>query len=279
MNDFIEIGKINTLKLDRFTEPGAYLIAGDGEDVLLPNSYLTKEMDLDDEIEVFIYTDSEDRVVATTLRPKALLGEFAQFEVVSVVKFGAFVNWGLPKDLFVPNALQKRPFKVGEKRILRVSLDQKKDMLIGDEKVGRFLSHKPKDLKQKQEASCLILAKTPLGYKAIVNNKYEGMIFNNEIYEKLQVGDSKKCFIKNIREDGKLDLSLREIGKNRDSETEERIKTMLQEKGKLPYTYKTDPDTIKKIFQTSRKGFKRALTSLIEKEVIELLEDGIVLKR
>lgn len=278
MNDFIEIGKINTLKIDRFTEPGVYLIAGDGEDVLLPNCYLTKKMDLEDEIDVFIYTDSEDRVVATTQKSKALLGEFEMFEVVAVEKFGAFVDWGLPKDLFVPLSLQKRPFQVRERRILRVSLDKKRDMLIGDEKIGRFLSHKPTDLQNKEEAGCLILAKTPLGYKAIVNNKYEGMIFDNEIYENLRVGERKKCFIKNIREDGKLDLSLREIGKNRDSGTEEKITAMLKEKGKLPYTYKTDPEIVKKVFQTSRKGFKRALTSLIEKEVIELSQDGIGLK-
>ncbi|MCV6608462.1 MAG: S1-like domain-containing RNA-binding protein [Campylobacterales bacterium] len=278
MNDFIEVGKINTLKVDRFTDPGAYLICTMGEDVLLPNQYITDDIDIEDEIDVFIYTDSEDRLVATTNKPKALLGDFEQFEVVGVEKFGAFVDWGLPKDLFVPRSLQKNPFKLGEKRILRVSLDKKRDMLIGDEKVGRFLSHKPTDLKKSDEVNALVLAKTPLGFKVILNNKYEGMIFTNEVYEDLKVGDRKKCFVKNIREDGKLDISLRAIGKNRDDETVEKIKTMLQKKGKLPYTYKIDPEVAKDVFQTSRKGFKRALTALIDEGVIELLEDGIVLK-
>jgi len=131
INEKIELGKINTLRIDRFTEPGIYLMAQDEEDLLLPGQYVTDDMTVDQEIDVFVYTDSEDRLVATTETPKAMLDEFGFFEVVDVAEFGAFVNWGLPKDLFIPKNRQKTPFRVGDKRILRVVKDEQSERLLG----------------------------------------------------------------------------------------------------------------------------------------------------
>ncbi len=278
MNKTIEIGTINQLRIDRFTTPGAFLAAQDGEDVLLPNAYLSKEMDLDDIIEVFIYTDSEDRLIATTKRPKISLGESGLLEIVSVKDFGAFANWGLPKDLFIPKSCQKRPFKEGEKRFLRVVLDEKYKMLIGDEKVGKHLSKDLKDLEEGQNVDCVVIAKTPLGFKVIVNKIYEGTIFENEVFSPLKVGDNTKGYIKKKRFDGKLDISLRKIGEDKDKATQELILEMLKNKSVLPFNYKSSPEEIKKTFHTSRKGFKRSLTALIEKEAIEIVENAIVLK-
>lgn len=278
MNKKIEIGKINQLKIDRFTTPGAFLVAEDGEDVLLPNKYVTEEMDLDDIVDVFIYTDSEDRLVASTKKPYAIVDEFGHFEIVAVQHFGAFAKWGLEKDLFIPKSCQKREFRVGDKKILRVTIDPKHEMIIGDEKVGRYLTDDVKDLKEQDKVKCLVLGKTPLGYKVIVENQYEGTIFENEVYENIKVGNTKFGFIKKIRFDGKLDISLREVGENKDKKTEDLILHLLSKSPKIPYTYKTDPELVKKIFKTSRKGFKRALTSLINQEKIEVVEDGIVLK-
>jgi predicted RNA-binding protein (virulence factor B family) len=279
MNKNIELGITNKLRIDRFAEPGAYLMAEDEEDVLLPNCYVTDDMYVDDEIDVFIYTDSEDRLVSTTLKPKAKVGEYGYFKIVAVQKFGAFADWGLMKDLFIPISCQKRPFKVGDKRILRVAKEERREMIIGDEKIGRYLSNKPTDVNYRDSVKCLVIAKTPMGFKVVVNNKYEGMIFTSEIYEDLRIGDKKEGFIKKIRDDGKLDIALRVVGRSKDVATVDLIKEMLKDKGKLPYTYKIDPEVAKSVFKTSRKGFKRALTELIEKKEIELLDDGIIKKK
>lgn len=281
MNKSIELGKINTLKIARFTEPGAYLAAEDGEDLLLPNQYLTDDMALDQEIDVFVYTDSEDRLVATTAKPKAMLDQFGFFEVVDVAGFGAFVDWGLPKDLFVPKNRQKTPFKVGEKRILRVVKDDQSNRLIGVEKIKQFLSHEVEEGYYKNRAvSLLVIAKTPLGFKVIVDNKYSGMLFTNEIFEKIAVGDSKKGFVKEVRKDGNLDIALQPIGTEAKKDiATDKIVTLLEEnKGSLPYNYKSDADLISSVFGLSKKNYKRALTTLIDAGQIEVTETGIYKK-
>ena len=174
INEHLILGSINTLRIDRITDPGIFLMAKDGKDVLLPNQYTTETMKVDDEIDVFLYTDSEDRIVATTEKPAAMLNEFGFFKVVDLTHFGAFVDWGLQKDLFVPKTHQKSAFKVGEQRILYVDYDEKTHRLIGSERLTQHLKFHKKVLKPNQEVSILIMAKTPMGYKCIVNNSYEG---------------------------------------------------------------------------------------------------------
>lgn len=279
MNEHIELGLVNQLKIDRKSDHGFYLVAEDGDDVLLPNAYITKEMQLGDEIEVFIYNDSEDRYVATTQRPKALLGEFGYFEVVDVAPFGAFVDWGLPKHLFVPKAFQKIPLEVGMKFVFRVCYDEKTDRLIGAHKFKNFLESEPKDLSLNQKVELIVREKTPLGYKVIVENRYEAMIYHNEIFEDIWIGQKKFGYVKNIREDKKIDISLQPVGKDNEDIAIHRIKkVLLKNGGELECNYKSSPELIKELFGLSKKNYKKALTKLLEDGVIVMEEERITLK-
>lgn len=279
INEHIELGVLNTLKINRITEPGAYLEALDEEVVLLPNAYITSEMKIDDELEVFIYTDSEDRLVATTQMPYAKKGEFLFTRVVDVVNFGAFVDWGLPKDLFVPKNRQKTPFKDGQTRIIRITEDEETKRLIGVEKITSFLSTHTKQLKTNQAVDLLIFAKTPLGYKTIINNTYEGMIYSNEVFTSISVGDKLQGFIKAVRKDGKVDVSLQPIGKTfaQDVNTSKIIETLKQNHNNLPYNYKTDASIVQEMFSMSKKAYKRALTDLVDKNIIKIDDEGMEL--
>jgi uncharacterized protein len=289
MNEKIILGEINTLLIKRDTDHGFFLVPSrtkeeiceqsetEAYEVLLPNAYITDDMQVGDEIEVFIYTDSEDRLVATTDYPKALINEFAFVKVVDVAPFGAFVDIGLPKHLLVPNNKQKNKFHVGDTRIIRVVKDDKSERLIGIEKITSFLSSDTKHFKKNQEVKVLVISKTPLGFKVIVDNNYEGMIYANEVFCKLFTGDTKKAYIKTIREDGKLDISLQPIGKNakKDAGSEKILELVQKNNGSLPFTYKSDANEITKVFNMSKKNFKSSLTLLIESKKIILNDTGI----
>ncbi len=276
----LDFGRVNTLRIDRFAVPGAYLMAGDGSDVLLPNQYVTDAMAVDNLVEVFIYTDSEDRPVATTDRPAAMRDEFGFFEVVDVAKFGAFVDWGLPKDLLVPKNRQKTPFRVGEKRFLRVVKDEQSDRLIGVERISKYLSHSPRGYHPNKEVKLLFIAKTPLGFKVIVDDAYEGLAFDNEIFEPVAVGDSRTGYVKQVRADGNFDVSLQPVGKaaRADNDQAKVLAPLEAAGGMLPYNSKSDPDLITKTFGLSKKAFKRTLVQLQESGDIEVKETGIYLK-
>lgn len=279
-NGSINIGEINTLEVMRDTDYGYFLEAKDGSEILLPNIYVMEdEMPMGSLIDVFVYTDSEDRPVATTKMPYAKLGEYGYFTVVDYKSYGAFVNWGLPKDLFVPLSQQKEYFNIGKKYLLRVCLDEQTGRLFGTQKIGKYFNRDMKGLHQNKELDAIVLAKTPLGFKVVADNQYEGMLFSNEIFEEIRIGDRKKVYIKSVRKDGKLDLSLQPIGKQaKISEAENTILQLLKEAdGTLPFTYKSDAEAIKKVFGMSKKNFKRTLTEMIESQKIQLLEDAIVL--
>lgn len=276
----INIGEINTLEVMRDTDYGYFLEAKDEKEVLLPNVYVMEdEMPMGSLIDVFVYTDSEDRPVATTKMPYAKLGEYGYFTVVDYKSYGAFVNWGLPKDLFVPLSQQKEHFTIGKKYLLRVCLDAQTDRLFATQKIGKYLNRDMSGLHQNKVLDAIVLAKTPLGFKVVADNQYEGMLFTNEIFEEIRIGDRKKVYIKNVRKDFKLDLSLQPIGKKaKIGEAEGIILQILKEAdGTLPFTYKSDADEIKQKFGMSKKNFKRTLTELIERKQIELLDNSIVL--
>ncbi|MEA1983519.1 MAG: S1-like domain-containing RNA-binding protein [Campylobacterota bacterium] len=276
---FLELGMINTLVIDRLTTPGAYLMAQDGNDVLLPGPYLTPDMKEGTLIDVFLYTDSEDRLVATTNKPTAMLDEMALFEVVDTAPFGAFMNWNLSKDLLVPNMFQKTPFKVGEKRFIKVIYDERTHRLVGTEKLGDFLDKKVVGLAVNKEVNILIISKTPLGFKCIVNDKYEGLIYHNEIFENITLGDKKIAYVKVVRKDGNIDLTLRKPGSKKSGGSNDKVLALLKEnKGIMPYNYKSDAELIKNVFGLSKKEFKRTLTSLVDAKKIEVKDTGIFLK-
>ena len=280
LNQYLELGKLNTLRADRLTPHGIFLMAANGKDVLLPQAYVTDDMIEDSLVEVFLYTDSEDRLIATTLKPYAMLDQFALLKVVDTTKFGAFLDWGLPKDLLCPTKLQKNPFQVGEKHFVKVVYDEKTHRLIASEKLGEFFDKKVKGLYPRQEVSIIPILKTPLGYKCIVNDRYEGLIYHNEIFENIVLGEEKKGYIKTVRKDGNIDLSLRIIGKKQQTTSaSDKVYTLLKENnGIMPYNYKSDAELIKKVFAMSKKEFKRSLTKLQEENKIEIKETGIYLK-
>jgi len=278
-NDFLELGLLNILRVDRHTPHGIFLMAYDGKDVLLPQAYVTDEMVEDSLLEVFLYTDSEDRLIATTLKPTAMLNEYALFEVVDVAPFGAFMNWGLAKDLLVPNMFQKEPFKVGEKRCLRVVYDERTHRRVGTERLGDFFEKRVKGLSTNSEVKIIVIAKTPLGFKCIVDDKYEGLIYHSEIFENIQLGDEKTAYVKTIRKDGNIDLNLRKPGSKKSASTGDKVLDLLTENGgSMPYNYKRDAELIKDVFGMSKKDFKRSLTNLQDKGQILVKDTGIYIK-
>lgn len=274
MNEKIEVGKINTLKVNRVSQPGLYLISGDEEEILLPNTYVNSTMQIGNLMEVFVYTDSEDRLVATTLKPYLYLKEFAYLKVVDIAKFGAFVDIGLAKDILVPKNRQKSSFSIGGKKVLQLQLDELSNRLIASEKFE--LEVFSGELKINDEVNIIIYSKTPLGYKVIVNNSFEGMIYHNEIFENLKVGDRKIAYIKNIRDDKKVDIRLQKIGQK---SYENKVYDILVENGgELGFNYKSNAQDIKNIFGMSKKSFKASLTKLLKEDKIILIEDGMKLK-
>jgi len=274
INEKIEVGKLNTLRVNRVSEPGIYLISGDETEVLLPNAYVVKSMEIDSLLEVFIYTDSEDRLVATTLKPYVYLYEFASLKVVDTAKFGAFVDIGLPKDILVPKNKQKSSFIVDSYKVLQLQLDEKTNRLIASEKFD--LLKKVKNLNKNDEVEIILYSKTPLGFKVIVNDRYEGMIYHSEIFENIKIGDKKRAYVKNVREDNKIDISLQKIGQK---ESGDRVfDVLVKNGGKLNFTYKSEAEDIKNLFGVSKKSFKLSLTKLIDENKIILEENCIRVK-
>ena len=273
IDEKIKQGVVNTLKVNRVSEPGIYLISGDETEVLLPNAYVKKEMAIDSLLDVFIYTDSEDRLVATTLKPYLYLNEFANLKIVDSAKFGYFVDIGLPKDLLVPKNRQKGTYNIGSYKVLQMQFDERTSRLIASEKY--ILEEEPKNLKQGDEVEIILYSKTPLGFKVIVNNLFDGMIFHSEIFENLKIGDKKRAYIKNLREDKKLDISLQKIGEKVDSNKV--LEILKANGGVLNFTYKSDAEDIKNMFAMSKKAFKATLTKLIDEKKINLENDRICL--
>ncbi|DAB29287.1 MAG TPA: DNA-binding protein [Sulfurimonas sp. UBA12504] len=278
-SEYLELGLLNCLRVDRHTPHGVFIMSQDGKDVLLPQSYVTDTMIEDSLVEVFLYTDSEDRLIATTLTPTAMLDEYAVFEVADIAPFGAFMKWGLAKDLFVPNMFQKTPFKLGEKRFLKVIYDERTHRLVGTEKLGEFFQRRMRDLKINDEVKILVISETPLGFKCIVNGKYEGLIYHTEIFETINLCDEKSAYVKTIRKDGNIDLVLRKPGSKKSGGSAEKVFELLQKnKGIMPYNYKSDAELIKDVFGLSKKDFKRALTTLVDDSKIDVKESGIYLR-
>jgi predicted RNA-binding protein (virulence factor B family) len=275
----IVLGKMNNLKINRFTQNGAYLISQDNEEVLLPNAYITSKTKLDDNIDVFIYTDSEDRFIATTSTPKGMVGDFVGLEVVDVAKFGIFLDWGLRKDLLLPQNKQKTRFEIGETKVIRIIEDELTNRLYATEEFSQFLSKDTENLTTNQEVDLLVLYKTPLGFKVLISNKYEGVVFENEIFTALEVGQKLRGYIKNVREDGKVDVSLQPIGEKRHQISTNKILEILkqQKDNEINFTYKSNHQDINNTFGLSKKVFKKTLSLLIENKKIILKSDSIKL--
>ncbi len=277
----IEIGKMNHLEVVKEVDFGFYLEGGiDFEKILLPIRYVPEGLRVGDSLDVFIYKDSEDRIIATTEKPYVMVGEFAYLEVVAVNSYGAFLDWGLSKDLILPFNQQKRRLNVGDWRTVRVYLDEYTNRIVASTKLDKFLDKTPVDYKPGQEVSLLICNRTDLGWRAIVNHLHWGLILEHEVFETLKGGTRRTGYIKNIREDGKIDLSLNPPGSMKIEDISDEIMAMLKAQGGfLPLTDKTAPEVIYGLFHMSKKTFKKALGALFRQELISIDEDGIRLVR
>ncbi|MBN2236041.1 MAG: GntR family transcriptional regulator [Bacteroidales bacterium] len=274
----IALGEYNLLRIDRFMTPGAFLVDEEGKDVLLPNKYLPENASVGDEIEVFIYTDSEDRIIATTIDPPITLNEFGFLKVKDVNNIGAFLDWGLEKDLLVPFSEQNQPMEINRWYVVRLFLDDKTNRLVASNKLNKFLEVDYISVEVNEEVDILVIEKTDLGYKLIINHVHKGLAYASETFRELNVGDTLKGYIKNIREDGKIDVSLQKQGYDNVEPSSKQILDLLkQQNGFLALTDKSEPDKIYDVLQMSKKTFKKAIGNLYRRKQIRLEEDGIYL--
>ncbi|HEV7381937.1 MAG TPA: S1-like domain-containing RNA-binding protein [Dyadobacter sp.] len=270
------IGKYNLLTIERVTSVGMFLSEVEGEEVLLPNQYLTDEMQVGDTIRVFVYLDSEDRPVATTETPKIVRNEFACLEVTDVSEYGAFMDWGLIKDLFVPFREQSVPMKLGEWHVVFLYLDNKSSRLIASTKIDRFLENERLTVQEGDEVDLLVWQKTDLGYNAIVNQYHKGLIYHNEVFRDLKPGDSLKGYVKKIRPENKLDISLQKAGGEHIEPSAQQILSELKKAGGfLNLSDTSSPEDIYRVFQISKKVFKKAIGGLYKQGIIRIGDDGI----
>ena len=273
------LGKYNDLTITRNTDQGLYLEDPQGEEVLLPNRYVTDDMKLDDRIRVFVYNDSEDRPVATTETPLALRDEFAYLEAVDVNNKGAFLDMGLTKDLLVPFSEQLTPMERGKKYLVFVHLDRVSSRLIASPRLNRFIDNERLTIAEGDEVDLIIWERTDLGYNVIVNEFHKGLIFESDIFKTLHVGDRMKGYVKKIREENKLDITLEKIGVERFEPLIQRIVDALNAKGGfLPLHDDSPPEAISKILGMSKRNFKKSIGNLWKNGVITFEENGIRLK-
>jgi len=271
-----EIGKINHLEVVKEVDFGIYLDGGDLGEILMPKRYVPEGTMPGDHLDAFIYLDSEDRLVATTEKPLAMVEEFALLQVVSVTPVGAFLNWGLPKDLFVPFREQRQPMEEGKKYLVYVYVDTNTKRIAASSKIEHYLDNIPVDYDLDEEVDLIVVNETDLGYNAIIDNSHFGILYKNEVFQPLNPGDRVQGYIKKIRTDGKIDLRLEKIGYEKISAFVDRIIVELQKnKGFLPLTDKSSPEEIYKTFKISKKNFKAAVGALYKKKFIVLEENGI----
>jgi predicted RNA-binding protein (virulence factor B family) len=269
------LGKINQLEILRFTAPGAYLCDADGNEVLLPGKYINSEWEIGDFIDVFIYKDSEDRFVATTETPLIFLGEFQFLKVKEITPIGAFLDWGLEKDLFVPFKEQQMKMIEGNSYMVTLQLDEATHRLFASSKINKYLTPCEDLNLLHQEVKIVVSDPTDLGIKVIVNDAYNGMIYRNDINQQLRKGQILKGYVNQIREDGKIDLRLEKIGFEKFDDASQFIMNLLQHQGTLPYSDKSDPDDIREFFKMSKKTFKQAIGKLYKQRRINILDNAI----
>jgi len=273
----LRIGEYNELEVSRESPHGMYLHSDKGE-ILMPNRYVTPELKPGDQIRVFVYTDSEDRLVAITQEPKATVGEFASLLVKDVTTVGAFLDWGLDKDLLLPYREQLNPVKPGENVVVHLVSDPKTERVVAISKIQAFLHELPDDLEGDQAVELMIYDQTPLGYKVLIDRKFHGLLYQNELFEDIKLGEIRQGFIKKVREDGKIDVSLQQQGMKGMKDARGSLLEMLQENnGFLPLHDKSSPAEIYDTLGMSKKNFKKAVGNLYREKKIRMSENGIKL--
>ena len=274
----LTIGRYNDLTIVRKVDFGVYLSDGE-QDVLLPIRQVPPRAGQGDVLRVFVYTDSEDRPIATTQQPRAIAGEFALLAVVSTGPVGAFLDWGLEKDLLVPHSEQRYPLREGRSYVVRVLLDKMTNRVIASAKLSKFLSTDTSALKEGQKVEALFTQHTDDGTMAIVDDRYAAAIFPDEIFDRLRIGERRTAYVKKIREDGKVSLSLNPQGYEAVAAQAPQILEMLKKAGGfLPYSDQTSPETIRAVFGMSKGSFKKLIGGLMKEGRIEISYHGIRLK-
>lgn len=271
----IKVGQFNRLKVIKEVPFGVYLDADDWDEILLPGKYVPKGTQVNDMLEVFVYFDSEDKIIATTQRPRTQVGKCAFLKAIDVNAVGAFLDWGLDKDLLVPGPEQYRPMERDKSYLVCVKLDSK-GRIIASSKLDHFLDKTPLRCKEGDEVSLLIAENTHLGTKVIINDRHWGLIHKGDIFQSLIYGKRMPGYIKTIREDGKIDVSLRKTGQDSIHELAERILTELHKKGGfIPLHDKSSPAEIQRALGESKKSFKMAIGNLYKRGEISIESNGI----
>lgn len=272
----VQIGKINNLKVLKHVDFGVYLDGGDDGEILLPLRFMPDPCEVGDEIDVFICYDSEDRLIATTETPKAMVHDFALLKVVATSNVGAFLDWGLSKDLFLPFAEQTRALRVGQEVLVYIYVD-KSDRLSASMRLERNIEKTAANYEEGQKVNLIIAGRTDLGFKAIIEKRHWGVLYGNEVFQPLRQGQQIEGYIKKMRPDGKIDLSLQRSGHKaiREDVGPKILELLKQKNGFLPVNDKTPPEEIYRLFGVSKKQYKVALGGLYKKRLISVDEDGI----
>ncbi|MEP2279041.1 S1-like domain-containing RNA-binding protein [Maribacter sp.] len=274
----IELGRINNLEILRDTSVGLFLGDEEGNDVLLPNKYVPTAYEIGEKIKVFCYLDYDERPVATTLEPDIMLGEFRLLQVAEVNEFGAFMQWGLEKHLLVPFREQRVKMKEGQWYVVHCYLDDRSGRLVASNKLDRFLNNDTIDLKEWEKVDLVVTRQTDLGWEVIVNEKHKGLVYFNEVFKPINIGDVIPGCIKTIRKDNKLDISLQPLGAKVLEPAAKKIYEVLAESGGfLGLHDKSAPEEIRDVFQMSKKTFKKGLGTLYRERKIKIESDGITL--
>jgi len=279
LNTMIEIGKYAKLTVLKKVNMGYILNSKENEEILLPESLALDNIKMNEKLKVFVYKNSKNEIVATIQKPNIILNEFAFLEVLSNTEHGTFLDWGLDKDLFVPFSEQTSKMREGDWYLVYLFYDKKSGRLAATTKTNKFLETKNIDLKTGQEVKILVTERKDPGYTVIIDNKYKGMVYKNELFQVVNPGDLLKAYIKYIREDGKVDVSLTQLGyKNIEPDGKKILDKLQENEGVLYLNDKSDPEDIQFTLQLSKKAFKRAIGNLYKQKLIQIKEDGIYLK-
>jgi len=272
----IEIGKYNTLTIVKDLDFGVYLDGGNDLEILLPARYVPKNVKPGDQVTVFIYHDNEGRLIATTAKPNALVGEFQFMEVKSVNQTGAFLDWGLMKDLLVPFKEQKLPMREGRWYLVYVRIDNITNRIMASARIEKFLNNVIPEYEHNQEVDLLVMDETEIGYKVIINNLHTGMIYHNEVFHRLEKGEHLKGYIKEVREDEKIDVSITPLGYQKvEGIAGIILESLKAQNGYIAVHDKSDPELIYALFRCSKKAFKQAIGTLYKQHLITIEKEGI----
>ena len=273
----VQLGKYNRLTVVKEVDFGIYLDGGEDLEILMPGKYVPEGTKAGDELRCFVYQDSEARLIATTERPYATVGEFASLKINSVNAVGAFADWGTSKELLIPHREQNVKMEEGHRYIVYIYIDTVSGRIVGTAKVDKYLDNVPPQYQENEEVDALVWKPTPLGYKVIINNKHTGLIYKNQIFQPVHVGEHLRAWVKGIRDHDKIDLMLQPMGYRNviDSVEAMILKGLHNNDGFLPLTDKTDPEVIADKLQCSKKNFKKAVGALYKKGRIKIEDEGI----